>query len=172
MSLTPLLSVEVTTALLTEPHRQKAQNAAKNSPSKIAVFLRSPGFNWPTTASLILWEKNLMAFPFWSNSTAPIPATTSLSCASYQASIWMNQGTEDDGLVILGVPSGRRFLCKVKAGLRSSLMALDVEEYAWLETADRQLFAIRPNRLPELNCKRPRDRNASCFHNRFDSKMV
>ena len=86
------------------------------------------------------------------------------------ASIWMNQGTEDDGLVIL--PSGRRFLCKVKAGLRSSLMALDVEEYAWLETADRQLFAIRPNRLPELNCKRPRDRNASCFHNRFDSKMV
>lgn len=106
-----------------------------------------------------------MGRPSGANSTAPIPATT-------QASVWMNQVSAGERFSLRGLPVSSRGLCKVKEDNNSSEIVEVEEEYAWLDTAVRQLFAILPNKYPEVNCNLPLNLKASCFVRRLDSMMA
>jgi len=76
----------------------------------------------------------------------------------------MNQVSADKRFSSRGLPVSSRCLCKVKEDNNSSeIVEVEVEEeYAWLDTAVRQLFAILPNKYPEVYCNLPLNLK-SCF---------
>ena len=155
------------------PQVRNAQNKAKNSHSKIAVF-RSIGFNFFNIEGDRRCEINLKRFA----------ARPKQHCTNARKKIKLSSRSVFVASIRLHIPyitTGRSKLtglsiqqqvpahCQGQA--RQALSSNDDEElyWAWYVTPANALFTVRPSpkMFPDAKCSRPRSRSASDFNNFF-----